>query len=137
MLRTAKKYHVSFAAIKLSKRSKSKLPIWYHLGATKKLRSMNNSPAGKCLRELHGVRVVADLLPLRGRACILRAGGPTPPTVDPGCECGGCTGDRALGCKNPQRCAVYAAKLLDEVRPKWHPDRAPPNDGLSLTTRRK
>ena len=65
MLSVMKKHQVSFVAIKLSQKAKLKLPIWYHLGALKKLRGMNNSARGKCLRTKHGVCIVADLMLLR------------------------------------------------------------------------
>ncbi|EPS96544.1 hypothetical protein FOMPIDRAFT_1130197, partial [Fomitopsis schrenkii] len=137
MLRTAKKHDVSFAAIKLSKRTKMKLPIWYHLGSVRKLRAMNNSPAGKCLRDHHDVKYVADLLPLRDRGCTLPSVGQGPSRLCPSCPCADCSRDRARSCRNPQRCCLYAASLLDQIRPKWHPDVEAAVDGLSLTSRRK
>ena len=59
MINTAKKHQVSFTAIKLSHHAKTKLPIWYHLGALWKLRAMNNSAKGKCLHNTHNINTVA------------------------------------------------------------------------------
>lgn len=35
------------------------------------------------------------------------------------------------------RCCQYAAALVSQIRPKWHPDVGSPGDKLSLTTERK
>ncbi|EPS95521.1 hypothetical protein FOMPIDRAFT_1108758, partial [Fomitopsis schrenkii] len=137
MLLTAKKHDVSFAAIKLSRKSKHRLPIWYHLGSVRKLRAMNNSPGGKCLRDNHSVQYVADLLPLRDRGCVLQVNWQGPARPPPDCPCPACVGDRDQGCRHPQRCCLYAAALLEQIRPKWHPDADAQADGLTLTSRRK
>ena len=138
-LLTAKKHNVSFAAIKLSRRAKESLPIWYHMGALKKLRRMNNTVRGKCLRSSHKVRVVADLLPLRARHA---TDGEESPSISqtvpiPPCHCNHCEEDRRGGCRDPRKCCEFAAELLEQVKPKWHPDHQPPGDELTLTTRRK
>ena len=138
MLRVAKKHHACFAAIKLSRKAKKDLPIWYHLGASRKLRAMNNAPMGKCLREHHGVGLVADLIPLQSRPCL-----PAGPCTESGlrpwasCECRLCAADAAKGCRRPQQCCRFAASLLQQIRPRWHPDAPTPGDGLSLTRHRK
>ncbi|KAH9841158.1 uncharacterized protein C8Q71DRAFT_682287, partial [Rhodofomes roseus] len=136
ILNTAKKYNVSFAAIKLDRRVKLALPIWYHLGATKHLRRLNNNPSGACLRDTHGVTYVADLLKLTRRPCLLAALTMSNDFVPRDCTCQACEDDRAAGCRAPTRCCKAAVTLLDQVRPKWNPelDRTP--DGLTLTKRR-
>ena len=138
MLTVAKKHHVSFAAIKLSRKAKLDLPIWYHLGAVKKLRTMNNSVRGKCLRKTHKVRTVAELLPLRAQhathgAVHSNASG----QQNNQCPCATCDAGRTQGCTAPAKCYAYAAQLLAQIQPKWHPDVDSKADGLSLTPGRK
>ena len=138
MLTVAKKHHVCFAAIKLSHKAKLSLPIWYHLGALKKLRTMNNSVRGKCLRTTHQVRIVAELLPLRTQHEAHNDGRTYSNDLQHDqCRCERCEHARERGCKEPQKCYAYAAQLLSQVRPKWHPDADGTADGLSLTPRRK
>ncbi|EPS94214.1 hypothetical protein FOMPIDRAFT_1134770 [Fomitopsis schrenkii] len=136
MLSTAKKYNVSFAAVKLDHSMKVKLPIWYHLGATKKLRRMNNTKTGDCLRLNHGVRTVADVLRVTNRDCYRDARESRNDYVPEDCACPQCEEDRRQGCKHPRKCCRAADRALEEVRPKWHPDEPLPQDGLSLTQRR-
>ncbi|KAH9838264.1 uncharacterized protein C8Q71DRAFT_682019, partial [Rhodofomes roseus] len=137
MLTTARKHNVSFAAIKLDSSMKEALPIWYHLGASKKLRSLNNTRVSDCLRDNHDVRLVADLLPLARRECYNIARAMSNDFVPEECACDLCRSDSTRGCKNPMNCCKAAAFLLAQVQPKWHPDLVSPKDGLTLTRRRK
>ncbi|KAH9837260.1 uncharacterized protein C8Q71DRAFT_707100, partial [Rhodofomes roseus] len=137
MLTTAKKHNVSFAAIKLSASLKEELPVWYHLGATKKLRQLNNTKVSDCLRDNHDVRLVADLMPLAKRECYSIARAVSNDFVPTDCACPNCETDSGRGCKHPMNCCKAAAYLLAQVHPKWHPDIESPKDGLTLTRRRK
>ncbi|EPS92844.1 hypothetical protein FOMPIDRAFT_1137230 [Fomitopsis schrenkii] len=137
MIKIAKKHNVSLEAVKLKHKTKLDLPMWYHLGAVRKIRSLNNTPSSKCLRETHTALRVADVLKLANRQCRKargtgQAGGQDVPDKD--CTCTDCTEDRRNGCRNPQRCSEAAATLLEQIRMRWHPGHDPKGDGLSLTT---
>ena len=58
MLKTARKYKVNFAAIRMTPHLSAQLPAWYHLSAERK--PINNATA-KCLLEKHHVAKVADV----------------------------------------------------------------------------
>lgn len=137
MMTTAKRWNVSLAAVKLDHDAKAGLPIWYHLGALKKLRSMNNSHLSHCLRDRHGALLVADLLPLPRRACFVAASAGGNDYLPDLCRCRACAADRATGCKGPHRCCRAARELLKLIRPKWDPADVCRQDGLTLTRRRK
>ncbi|KAH9839738.1 uncharacterized protein C8Q71DRAFT_695073, partial [Rhodofomes roseus] len=137
MLTTAKRYNVSFAAVKLDNQMKKSLPIWYHLGATKKLRRLNNTNVSNCLRDKHGITYVADLLAPTRRACYIEALRVSNDFLPTSCICTDCERDKAHGCKHPLRCCRGAAELLAQVRPKWNPTTDTTPDGLSLTRNRK
>ncbi|EPS94646.1 hypothetical protein FOMPIDRAFT_16843, partial [Fomitopsis schrenkii] len=115
---------------------KSSLPIWYHLGATRKLRRLNNTRTSDCLRTNHNVLVVADVLRITNRHCYRRERVSQNDYTPDDCTCRECTEDRRNGCKHPWRCCKEAEKILKEVHPKWHPHITSPRDGLSLTKRR-
>ena len=135
MLSTARKYEVSFTAIKLDREMKAKLPVWYHLGATKELRRLNNSKQGDCLRERHKVRVVAEAIHMAKRRCYVIARNND--YLPDNCKCNDCNSDRARGCKKPWRCCHAAEDAIRTIQQKWHPDAESPKDGLTLTWRRK
>ncbi|KAH9839014.1 uncharacterized protein C8Q71DRAFT_683262, partial [Rhodofomes roseus] len=136
MIKTAKRYNVSFAAVKLSSAMKNALPIWYHLGAKRRLRLLNNTRVSDCLRERHGVTYVADLLGLAHRACFRAARLLSNDFIPSSCECAECRTDASRGCRHPLGCCKAAAHLLEQVRPKWHPEFEPIPDGLTLTSKR-
>ncbi|KAH9913115.1 uncharacterized protein B0H18DRAFT_888831, partial [Fomitopsis serialis] len=131
VLKTAKKHDVSFAAIRLHSDLKKQLPVWYHLGATSALRRLNNTGLSDCLRLTHGVVRLTDVIRLLDHR---RA--PNDPEGEP-CMCDDCMNARMNGCRDPDACRAAGRKLLDQIRPKWHPDFTAPSDGLSLTRRRK
>ncbi|EPS94061.1 hypothetical protein FOMPIDRAFT_1104305, partial [Fomitopsis schrenkii] len=137
MLSTARKYNVSFAAIKMDKQMKSNLPIWYHLGATKKLRLLNNTRISDCLRTNHEATVVADILKIVKRECYRKARERGNDYIPEDCSCAACTTDRQNGCAHPRKCCREAERALAEVKPKWHPEVDNPLDGLSLTKHRQ
>ncbi|EPS92746.1 hypothetical protein FOMPIDRAFT_1137360 [Fomitopsis schrenkii] len=137
LLNTAKKHNLSLGAIKMDKNLKRKLPLWYHLGADKHLKKLNNTTISDCLREKHGVTTIASLQrALRGE------GGCDAPiygqeSVRDNCTCTTCQDLRGRGCKHPRRCRQAADRLLHFILPKWNPEDATPGDGLTLTRRRK
>ncbi|KAH9917473.1 uncharacterized protein B0H18DRAFT_883771, partial [Fomitopsis serialis] len=137
MLLVAKKHNVSFAAIKLDRRTKEMLPMWYHLGATKRLRTLNNTPRSDCLRRVHHATQVHDLIMITGRACFMQLRETQNDHTPDTCGCTPCTEDKLAGCKNPLRCCRAAHEVLKQIRPKWDPVQRSPTDGLSLTRRRK
>ncbi|KAH9926055.1 uncharacterized protein B0H18DRAFT_876799, partial [Fomitopsis serialis] len=137
MLLVAKKYNVSFAAVKLDNRTKELLPMWYHLGATKRLRTLNNTPRSDCLRRNHGASRVFDLLAVIRRPCYMRLRESGNDYVPGSCDCNQCAADGRAGCKHPLKCCGVAYTLLKQIRPKWAPTQSSPADGLSLTRRRK
>ncbi|KAH9829847.1 uncharacterized protein C8Q71DRAFT_717677, partial [Rhodofomes roseus] len=136
-MKTAKKHNVSFAAIKLGPALKQALPIWYHLGAKKRLRMLNNTKISDCLRDKHGVSRVADLLRLSARPCYRGALLMSNDFVPPSCDCADCMADTMKGCKHPLGCCRAAANLMRQVKPKWNPGFEPTPDGLTLTQKRQ
>ena len=64
MLKTARKYKINFAAIRLTPHLLAQLPAWYHLSAKKK--PITNATA-KCLLKKHDVTKVADLIKTSAR----------------------------------------------------------------------
>ncbi|EPS93461.1 hypothetical protein FOMPIDRAFT_17746, partial [Fomitopsis schrenkii] len=115
---------------------KSRLPIWYHLGATRKLRRLNNTHTSDCLRIAHGALIVADIAMMAKRVCYQEAKAPGNDYLPDNCECVECTKDRGNGCNHPWKCCEAAGKALAEVRPKWNPEAEAPHDSLTLTKRR-
>lgn len=65
MLKTARRYKVNLAVIKMTPHLLAQLPMWYHLAAKQK--SLNNARA-KCLLGKHDVTKVVDLV--RMSACL-------------------------------------------------------------------
>jgi len=64
MLKTAHKYKVNLAAIKMTPHLLAQLPAWYHLSAKQKPIA---STTAKCLLQQHNVAQVADLLKTSAR----------------------------------------------------------------------
>ncbi|KAH9911756.1 uncharacterized protein B0H18DRAFT_891831, partial [Fomitopsis serialis] len=131
ILKTAKRYNVSFAAIKLDRELKLQLPVWYHIGAEARMRRLNNTQRSDCLRLCHGVQRLADL------SAILADHGPDTALNDEQCTCSLCMSAVENGCRDPSACYTAAKTILDLIRPKWHPSFTAPRDGLSLTRRRR
>ncbi|KAI0054771.1 hypothetical protein BV25DRAFT_1763480, partial [Artomyces pyxidatus] len=131
MLSTAKKYHVNFAALAVSKDLKLQLPAWYHLGATSK----RMGPRSHCLQRNHNSKRITDLIKITHRL--------EPP--EPGtrkhvarcnCACISCAKDRENDCVNPHKCALEAKARLTLFPPKTDPAVVPLPDGLTLTPTR-
>ncbi|KAH9830494.1 uncharacterized protein C8Q71DRAFT_677734, partial [Rhodofomes roseus] len=134
LLNTAKKYNACFAAIKLSKPVKMQLPAWYHISANKQLRRLNNTSLSNCLREAHGIRIIADLIRIVNHP-------PTPNNGQNGsariCTCNQCIGARRMGCEHPMRCRDAAERILSNLSEKWNPDLENTQDGLTITPKRR
>ncbi|KAI0664064.1 hypothetical protein C8Q70DRAFT_898377, partial [Cubamyces menziesii] len=129
MVKVAKKYRAGPDAPNPSEAARMLMPIWYHCGAEDRPYGPN-SKSGKCLRDKHGVRTVADCMRVAVRAAELD--GRHRKSAE--CKCVPCTEDRIdRGCDNPARCATAAAKMLESIRPKWNPARKAVGDNLSVT----
>ena len=134
MLRIAKKHNLTCNAIKIDRKIKKALPIWYHIGARKSIKSLINSTSGKCLRENHQVVTVGDLLKIRER---MRRTTEPPHKPYKNCPCPYCDRDRRVAdCDNPSRCTNTAIKLLRSLKSKWNTKSSQPKDNLSLTENR-
>jgi ribonuclease HI len=131
LLKTAKKYNVNFAPIKLSEDLKEKLSAWSHIGKTK---ATPLNPAARCLIQNHPTKSVKDLtrVSLRLNKEINKVHIPVY-----FCHCDDCEQDRNQGCENPQKCAIEAQKHLNKITPKFQPNERNHNDNLTLTPRRK
>ena len=133
MLKTARKYNVNLAAIRLSPQLRAQLPAWYHPLA--KPRPMTSSQA-KCLLQQHNVTTVADLITISERICTPSQVLPHQPL--PTCPCNNCTRDRTEGCLNPHLCAMEAILRIRLIEPKMYPISPPSLHGnFSLTPNRK
>ncbi|OJT08743.1 Ribonuclease H1 [Trametes pubescens] len=133
MVMAAKRYNVKCEASNPTAALCAQLPVWNHIGRNSE-RGTENSPACKCLRDAHQVRTVGQCVAVAERLQQER-GTHVPRST---CECDDCLGDRTLlGCENPHRCAVAAARLIGRLTEKWDPNREGNKDGLTLTTRRK
>ena len=133
MLKTAKKYNLTFASIRLSPRLKENLPAWYHPGTEP---HHTNARTTKCLIENHEALAIVDLIKISSR---LR----NPPQLRPHapsawCICPDCIHDRIKRCKDPHKCATEAQNKINALFPKYNPLLLDERHGnLSLTTSRK
>ncbi|KAJ7154899.1 hypothetical protein C8R43DRAFT_863419, partial [Mycena crocata] len=93
---------------------KRSLPIWFHSAAKNDLNHLNNSTSSKCLRTIHGVLTVGDLMSFT-------TGESPRHSRRKNCACPACKYDRNLGCIKPYMCREEALKLLDCIHPKWDP----------------
>jgi hypothetical protein len=133
MLKTGKKYNLTFSAIRLSPQLKENLPAWYHPGTET---HHTNARTTKCLIDVHEALAIADLIKISSR---LR----TPPHLRPHlpsawCNCPDCVRDRINRCKDPHKCASEAQNKINALFPKYNPLILDERHGdLSLTTSRK
>ena len=128
MLKTARKYQVNLAAIRMTPHLLAQLPAWYHLSAKQK--PIANARA-KCLLKKHNVSKVADLI--KSSACLCHPDQHSTYQKNRNCRCYECTRDRDMGCRNPHKCAAKALTRLNLIPPKHNPTKQEPPDGLSLT----
>ena len=140
MLRIGKKYNVRLDTLKLPQSLKGKLPIWYHIGAEHKLKSLTRRPASQCLRRTHEVTTVNDIVKVLERTTTMhhdQNGNLRRHLPRRNCACTPCRTDRSKGCENPDACIRTAKELIALIHPKFSPLMHPPGDGLSLTPGRK
>ncbi|KAG2063308.1 hypothetical protein BDR04DRAFT_1038333 [Suillus decipiens] len=128
MLKTARKHNVSFAPIKLSARLKAQMPAWSHLGAPPKTYHRTKN---ECLHSTHKAESVKDL-----RKMTMRLTNHSTHRAKANCVCNECVDNRQLGCKNPDKCARTAKRILDNLNPMFNLNTSPRKDGLTLTHRR-
>jgi ribonuclease HI/exonuclease III len=131
LIKTAKKFNVTFAPIRLSQTLKGKLPAWNHPGTTQRT-PLN--PAAHCLIRNHNSLEVDDLIRISSRLDNKHDITHIPVFF---CQCDDCKLDREQNCDDPHRCATEARKRLLRIGPKYQPLNQNHNDGLSLTKRRK
>ncbi|KAK7057847.1 hypothetical protein R3P38DRAFT_2497413 [Favolaschia claudopus] len=116
MMRSAKKFGISFDVLAATTEVLSDLPIWHHHGENPHMPQTNNSPACYCLRGQHGVIRTGD-----GLTRLRRLDNPTH-KKNKNCKCVDCDQDRRnLGCANPHACAIAVEKKLSRLMPKWDP----------------
>ena len=133
MLKTARKYNVNLAAIRISPQLRTQLPAWYHPLA--KHRPMTSIPA-RCLLRRHKVTTVADLLNTSERIRTPNLLLPHQPL--PTCPCNDCMRDSTKGCLFPHQCALEATTRIRLIEPKMNPISPPQYHGnFSLTPGRK
>jgi ribonuclease HI len=128
LMKTTRKYNVSFAPIKLSDSLKAQLPAWLHLGAPPKT---YHKTKNKCLQTNHRVNSVKDLKETSNRL----TNTDIHQTIA-SCACDECVENRLAGCKNPDKCARVARQILDNLTPLFNPNTSPLKDNLTLTHRR-
>ncbi|KAG1848391.1 hypothetical protein C8R48DRAFT_564050, partial [Suillus tomentosus] len=128
LLKTAKKHNVSFALIKLSEELKNQLPAWHHLGAPPRT---YHKTKDRCLQSTHNAKTVRDL-----REIARRLTGNNAHENTATCVCHGCIENRLAGCKDPDKCARTASRILDSLNPTFNPNTSPRKDNLTLTHRR-
>src|SRR5258708_636411 len=62
ILNTGAKYNLMLNAPKLSQNHKLNLPAWHHIGKTPGTRNRENNPTARCLRLIHKVKTIANLI---------------------------------------------------------------------------
>src|SRR5712671_6528290 len=133
MLKIARKYRLTFNAIRLSPHPKKQLPAWYHPGTEQ---AQTKCQTAKCLIETHAALTIADLIRISSR--IRTPPHPRPHTPSAWCNCSDCVRDRIKKCKNPHECATEAQKKIDALFPKYNPlNIDEQHRELSLTASRK
>jgi ribonuclease HI len=130
MLKAVKVHKVSFAAVKLLRDIKDRMPAWFHLGA---LPRTYHAARDRCLSEAHNTQSVKDLTAMASR--ILEDN--TAHKRRQNCACADCRADRARGCLNPSSCCQVAKNILASLKPKYSTTTPDADDGLTLTNRQK
>jgi hypothetical protein len=125
MLKVAQKHNVSFAPIKLSQELKNQMPAWLHLGAPPKT---YNKRRDKCLQMAHNIKSVKDLKRLTGRLTNINTHNTTAT-----CPCNACIENQLAGCKDPNKCAQIAQRILDSLNPLFNPNTSSRKNNLTLT----
>ncbi|KAG2752633.1 hypothetical protein P692DRAFT_20724948, partial [Suillus brevipes Sb2] len=128
MLKSIRKHNISFAPLKLSENLKNQMPAWCHLGAPP---NTYHKIKDKCLKQTHNIISVKDL-----RDAATRLTNPVTHSAKATCLCNACIDNRLAGCKNPDKCARAAKRILDNLTPTFNPNTSPKKDDLTLTHRR-
>ncbi|KAH7911742.1 hypothetical protein BJ138DRAFT_1235985, partial [Hygrophoropsis aurantiaca] len=133
LIKTAKKYRLNFAPIKLSTELKEEMPAWLHVGIPTQAYHWTKD---RCLRENHNIVKTVDLIRTAQR---INRQDNTANRHSPrsNCKCRDCKNDRTAHCKNPHKCATIAKGILDKISTKMSNSSKAPKDDLSLTHRRK
>lgn len=115
MIKTAKKYKVAFAPLIVSQEVKESMPMWLHRGIKKDKRILINSESMICLRDVHKIRTVGDMIRF-GESL-------TSTTKDHkarrNCACQVCRDLRSRGCTNPHKCSLSARQHISKLEEKW------------------
>lgn len=136
MLKIAKRSDTRFDALRISQKIRKDLPAWFHIGASERLKKLNNSLVSKCLRQNHEVKSIGDLLKVRRRT--MPTATQRPHRDRSNCACCDCKDDRERKhCKKPNKCVKGALAIIHTLSPLWDPHQHLLHDGLSLTERRK
>ncbi|KAJ7657424.1 hypothetical protein DFH06DRAFT_991016, partial [Mycena polygramma] len=127
LLKTASDFNIRLDALNIDDEVKRGLPIWFHPAASKELNYLNNSLSSKCLRNIHKVSSVGDLM-------AITTGESPRHSRRKNCACAACKHDRARGCIKPYACRDEGIKLLDCLHPKWDPRHliCQPNPALTV-----
>lgn len=136
MMKTGRKYNVSFTGLKIPENIKSQMPCWYHIGTEDHPTGLHRRLTSTCLKDQHATVAVADLITITAR---IRDRSPGHRHLNrTNCACLYCKEDRNKGCEAPNKCAAAAQQIIDLLKPKWKPCYSEQrNDGLSLTPQRK
>ncbi|KAH7904523.1 hypothetical protein BJ138DRAFT_968443, partial [Hygrophoropsis aurantiaca] len=133
ILKTAKRYNMTFAPTNLSKDLKMELPSWFHLGTPSKTFHKSRD---ECLKTNHPSEKISNLMQIANRLDQTQ-NHQSSHSRRKNCKCNDCKTDRNNGCLNPNKCATNALKIIDSINPKLNPTKNPRNDNLTLTHRRK
>ncbi|KAK7046865.1 hypothetical protein R3P38DRAFT_3346454 [Favolaschia claudopus] len=127
MITAAKKFHLTFTALSISKEIQLQMPVWNHLAMTdanlERIRKKKNT---SCLRQNHRVKTVLDILQIAHRTSTNYR---RPHILNPSgvgrknCGCPPCQRDRnEFHCRNPGECIETAKLILQCIPPKWNPE---------------
>ncbi|TFK58359.1 hypothetical protein BDN72DRAFT_782197 [Pluteus cervinus] len=114
MIKTAKKYGVTFDPTYMDQETRRQLPIWYHLGTAGGRRNENEQWA-ICQRQNHGIGSVGEMERYVNEPM------PTSHKRRRNCACVRCKAHRDNGCENPIACKARGKKRLDDLPPRWNP----------------
>ncbi|KAG2053127.1 ribonuclease H-like protein [Suillus hirtellus] len=128
MLKSIQKNNVSFAPIKLSANLKDQMLAWYHLGAPPKT---YNKIRDECLQSKHHVESIKNLKNMTARLTNHNTH-----KAKATCKCDACIENHLAGCKNPDKCARTAKRILDNLHLLFNPNTSPKKDNLTLTHQR-
>ncbi|KAF8344043.1 RNase H-domain-containing protein [Cantharellus anzutake] len=120
ILNTGAKYNLALDDVNLPLNIRLDLPAWYHIGTEEHVKSRENTPAAKCLRNTHNCQRTGNLLIL---ANILD--NPQHRRWNKSCSCPPCTNFKMASCKNPETCYQLANHMISNLKPQYNPCTAP------------